>query len=114
MAEQQQGLTYQQLAQQALDIQDASNLSGVAHAFSRGVRILSDEARKRGEGTEWVNEHPIVSLFLDKLASLNHIQNDPLRVCLAYGKVEAITKNQPEGTFPNGNSQNLAHTGPQA
>jgi hypothetical protein len=33
--------------------------------------VLWPEARKEGEGTEFVNGHPIVTLFLDKLCSLN-------------------------------------------
>jgi hypothetical protein len=68
-------MTYRELAQQSLDIQDACNLSGVVHAFSRGMDVLWVEAREgEGKGTDWVNQHPIVTLFLDKLASLNRTQ----------------------------------------
>jgi hypothetical protein len=64
-------MTYKAIAQQALDVQDACNLSGVVHAFSRAMTELWDEAHRTGQGTEWVNTHPIVTLFIDKLASLN-------------------------------------------
>lgn len=43
-------MTYQELAQQSLDVQDASNLSGVVKAFARGMDVLWDEAHKRSEG----------------------------------------------------------------
>jgi hypothetical protein len=37
--------------------------------------VLWAEARDgEGRGTEWINTHPIVTLFLDKLASLNRTQ----------------------------------------
>lgn len=56
----------------AIDVQDACNLSGVVHSFSQIVTAIWDEARARGEGTEYVNTHPIVQLFLDKLNALAH------------------------------------------
>lgn len=65
-------MTLQQAAQTALDCQDASNLSGVLASFKAIVHeVLWPEARRLGKGTDWVNEHPIVALFLDKLVDLN-------------------------------------------
>lgn len=64
-------ITYKRAAELALDCQDACNLSGVVHSFADAVRALWDEAHATGKGTAWVNEHPIVTLFLDKLVSLN-------------------------------------------
>ena len=62
----------QQAARTALTAQNASNLSAVVHVLDE---ILTDalwpEARKLSEGTEFVNQHPIVALFLHKLTSLN-------------------------------------------
>ena len=64
-------MTIQQAAQTALDVQDACNLSGVLHSFNEIVHeVIWPEARRQGKGTEFVNTHPIVILFLDKLASL--------------------------------------------
>jgi hypothetical protein len=57
-------------AQTALDVQNAVNLSGVVHSLSRTMSTLWNEANRIGEGTEWVNSHPIVRLYLDKLQSL--------------------------------------------
>lgn len=64
--------TMQQAAQCAIDVQDACNLSGVLGAFNDIVfNTLWPEARRLGLGTEWVNQHPICTLFLDKLSDLN-------------------------------------------
>lgn len=65
-------VSYKHAAQTALDVQDAVNLSGVVHSFSQAVTALWDEAHQTGKGTDWVNEHPIVTLFLDKLVALNN------------------------------------------
>lgn len=68
--------TLQQAAQTALDIQDGCNLSGILRAFTDIVfETLWPVAREQGNGTDpWVNQHPICTLFLDKLASLNRSQ----------------------------------------
>jgi hypothetical protein len=97
-------MTYQELAKQALAIQDASNLSGVVHAFSRCMDVLWAEARTgEGKGTDWVNTHPIVTLFVDKLASLNRTQGDNFSaVMLAYDKVRTIADTYAPETTPDG------------
>lgn len=65
-------MTYKQAAQDALAVQDACNLSGVVKSFHEIVtNVLWPEARKDGHGTDWVNQHPIVYLFLYKLMALN-------------------------------------------
>lgn len=65
-------MTIQEAAQAALDVQDACNLSGVVRSFNEIViDVLWPEAQRLDKGTEWVNSHPIVTLFLSKLASLN-------------------------------------------
>jgi len=82
-------MTLQQAAQQALDCQNACNLSGVLRSFDRIVMdVLWEEARRIGEGTEWVNSHPICTLFLDKLADLNR-RADALEV---WDAVEELAK----------------------
>lgn len=63
----------------ALAVQDASNLSGVAHTFVGEVLpALWQEARDHGHGTDYVARHPVTLLFLDKMASLagTHIDAD--------------------------------------
>jgi len=65
-------LTIQSAARTALDCQDASNLSGVLASFKEIVHeVIWPEARRLGKGTEWVNQHPVCTLFLSKLGSLN-------------------------------------------
>lgn len=59
-----------QLAQDALDIQNACNLSGVAHAFSGAMSALWTHAHAAGMGTEWINTHPITIAYVSKLVSL--------------------------------------------
>jgi hypothetical protein len=61
----------QHAAQTALEIQNAVNLSGVVRSLYETVDVLWAEARKQGKGTGYVNAHPIVTLFLAKLVSLN-------------------------------------------
>lgn len=58
-------------ARNALLIQDAVNLSGIVKAMAHDMDAIWDEARKQGKGTDWVNQHPIVTTYLDKLRSLN-------------------------------------------
>ena len=65
-------MTIQEAARVALECQDACNLSGVLASFKEIVHeVIWPEARRLGKGTEWVNQHPICTLFLSKLGSLN-------------------------------------------
>ena len=64
--------TMADLARNALDVQDACNLSGVVHSFSRDIarlRQLTDS--EPGFSTSKLNEHPICRLYADKIASLS-------------------------------------------
>lgn len=64
--------TLKQLVQSALDVQDACNLSGVVHSFSRVVTQLREIARAEGwEGTDRINQHPICVLYSSKISSLS-------------------------------------------
>jgi len=85
-------MTYQQAAQTAIDVQDASNLSGVVKSLAGPVMdALWEESRRIGKGTKWINEHPIVTLFLSKLASLNRSQDCSFeKYCEASDAVEKI------------------------
>lgn len=57
-------------AKDAMIIQDASNLSGVVHSWSRHMNAINDESRRLGKGTDWVNNHPVNILFADKVADM--------------------------------------------
>jgi hypothetical protein len=68
--------TMKELAQKALDCQDAVNLSGVVHSFSRAITELWEIARAEGwEGTAKINRHPVCLLFSSKIASLTYSES---------------------------------------
>jgi hypothetical protein len=86
-------LTYAQAAQTALDVQDACNLSGVAKSLAGPIMdALWAEAGVKGKGTEWINQHPIVTLFIDKLAHLNGSQFNHSKVSDSYDEVHKIVE----------------------
>lgn len=64
-----QGLTIKDY-EDAITVQDACNLSGVVHSFSRVISKIWVEARKEKKGTEWVNQHPISKMYSDKILHL--------------------------------------------
>lgn len=67
---------YTKAAQDAILVQDACNLSGVVHDFSRILaEVLWPMAREQGQGTDWVNTHPISKLFADKIVDLAHVRD---------------------------------------
>lgn len=86
-------------AQLAIEVQDAVNLSGVVHTFAEVMSVLSDYAFENNLGTEWKNTHPIVTLFIDKLADLNRFPHDGAEMMekyhQAYVEVKRIAR---EGT----------------
>ena len=61
----------QELARQALAVQDACNLSAVVKAFSEALDDLWPHAQAEERGTDWVNQHPITRAYVSKLASLS-------------------------------------------
>jgi hypothetical protein len=56
--------------QNALNVQSASNLSGVILQFARDMRQINDEVRAKGGGTEQVNTHPVCRLYAEQIAWL--------------------------------------------
>jgi hypothetical protein len=59
--------TIQEMAEEANLVQDACNLSGVVHSFSR----IMSELCEMGLDTETRNRHPIVRAYVSKLVSLS-------------------------------------------
>jgi hypothetical protein len=82
-------MTIQEAAQRALDVQDACNLSGVLHAFDKAIDAAWEEARRQGKGTDFVNRHSIVTVFLSKLVDLNGREAEFFK---AYDEVQALAK----------------------
>jgi hypothetical protein len=63
--------TWKELAQEAINVQDACNLSGVVHSFSRTITEVRELLRAEGkESTDNINSHPVCVLFSSKIASL--------------------------------------------
>lgn len=87
--------TLKQLAQEALDVQNACNLSGVAQAFARAMIDLGEHTK----GTDERNRHPVAVLWADKIAHLTGTQdlgNDVTTKAYswAYDMVKATTEEQ--------------------
>lgn len=78
--------TLAQLARDALIVQDACNLSGVAHGLVLTVARL--RAIYPTANTDTINRHPIVKLWVDKLASLAGTQHGCDWVMAAYREVQ--------------------------
>jgi hypothetical protein len=61
----------QEMAQEALWVQDACNLSGVVHTFSQTMTLLRKILEQEpGFSTDKLNKHPIAVLYASKIASL--------------------------------------------
>lgn len=87
--------TIKQLAQEALDVQNACNLSGVVHGFSRAMSELCALV----PGTDARNKHPVAVLWADKVAHLTGTQdlgNDVVTKAYswAYDMVKATEEEQ--------------------
>jgi hypothetical protein len=81
---------------EAIQVQDACNLSGVAHSFSRILDSIWEEARSLGKGTEYVNTHPVCKMFADKITDLARVRefsafNEAMSEC------EKLSKEYDEG-----------------
>jgi hypothetical protein len=78
--------TLKELAQEALAIQDACNLCGLAQSFARAMRDLGDHTN----GTDARNQHPVTRVWLDKMNQLAGIQEHNRDVTEAYGVVSDL------------------------
>jgi len=54
----------------ALEVQDASNLSGVVYQFARDMKVICEEVRRNGGGTDSVNHHPVCKMYAEQIAWL--------------------------------------------
>jgi hypothetical protein len=59
-----------QACKNALQVQDACNLSGVVKSFAKDFDAIWNEAREQNKGTDYVNTHPICRLYLEQIAYL--------------------------------------------
>lgn len=77
--------TLPQLAREALEVQDACNLSGVARGFVRAIDAIRETYPSNGV----YHYHPIIKLWADKIAHLTGTQFDWDSLA-AYTAVEEI------------------------
>lgn len=68
-------MNYKKAYQDALNVQDACNLSGVVFSFARLMDELCKEANSKKLGTDWKNTHPLCVLFASKIASLTRCED---------------------------------------
>ena len=89
-------MTIKQAAQQAIAIQNGCNLSGIAISFAEVLtEAIWPEARRTGKGTQWVNMHPIATLFISKLCDLNRYRDSFMEVSSAYDLVQRMAEDIP-------------------
>ena len=58
------------LYEMALLSQGACNLSGLAYSLAEAMELIWLEAREQGQGTDYVNCHPIVRLYMEQMSFL--------------------------------------------
>jgi hypothetical protein len=86
------------MAQLAICAQTACNLSGLAHNLPPIVARLWKQAREEGRGTDWVNRHPVVLLFVTQMAHLSRYE-EPGRWEAAHALCEsAATRGKSHGS----------------
>ena len=72
----------------ALQVQDASNPSGVIHSlFNEVLPAIREEPGYREQGTSYLAHHPVLLLFLDKLVSMTGagwIHDTDMQISSAY------------------------------
>lgn len=54
----------------ALMSQGACNMSGLVHALDQVITKICNEAHATRRGTEFVNQHPIVRLYVEQMMHL--------------------------------------------
>lgn len=88
--------SWQELAREAVSIQDACNLSGVVNSFAIVIREVRARllVENRG-GNDNLHVHPIVVVFADKIAHLTNTQTLGLDVVMkAYAQVHKMSENE--------------------
>ena len=71
----------------ALFSQSACNLSGLVHHLSKAMELIWEEAREQEQGTDYVNSHPIVRLYVEQMGFLCRADySQSYRTCLERSK----------------------------
>lgn len=69
--------------QNALLSQGACNLSGIVNSFTEILNRIREEAQSVGQGTDFVNQHPICVLFAEQIKHLSSgtDYSDAYKIC---------------------------------
>lgn len=90
--------TMADLAREAMQVQDACNLSGVVHSFAKTLdrlRRLLDESSE-GFSQSRFHGHPIVTLWVSKISDLTvGTGTDYATFGTAYDAVKALAEGRP-------------------
>lgn len=87
--------TLQELAKEAMEIQDACNLHGLVQGWARSVKELKKLLEAAGiGGTDQINQHPINKLWADKLADLSKSRNTVDHM-VAFDRVTRLMNGEP-------------------
>lgn len=62
-------MTIQTAAQNAINVQDGVNSRGIARAMVEAMDAIANDPASMG--TRYINQHPIVYMYLYKLSALN-------------------------------------------
>lgn len=82
----------QEMAAEALAVQNACNLSGVVHTFSQTMITLRKCLEQEPDfSTDKLNTHPIAVLYASKIASLTGADSG---FAHAYEQCEKLAKNE--------------------
>jgi hypothetical protein len=82
--------------QYAIYAQSACNLSGIVNSFAEMLPRIWEEARAKGQGTEYVNCHPISRLFAEQIAHLSGAgMGNPDTWQAAYAEAERLANAEP-------------------
>ena len=84
--EQNEQRTLAQLAQEALDVQNACNLSGVALGFGRAMVNL----RQHVGGGDAIRQHAVTRLWMDKLADMTGRADSFAAYSAAYTECQRV------------------------
>lgn len=80
-------------AKTAIEVQDASSLVGVTHAYMTLVNELFPLSRQKGRGTQWLNNHPLIAVFVDKLRDMSTNHDEMGRLGMSFNWVFDVRDN---------------------
>lgn len=82
----------EQLVAEAHGVNGACNVSGLVHSLSRAMTDLWAIAGTLGVGTDWVNTHPVVLLYLEQINFLSGFDPGSLNRAYDYAPPTAATQ----------------------